>query len=69
MKINFISSDFCDEKRQMHFKRNKAGSIIGVDIDKVVAKVFCWLFHRYQVNLEKPMNGDNFVFNHVDKKF
>ena len=43
--------------------------MIGFDIDKVVAKVFCWLFHRYQVNLEKPMNGGNFVFNHVDKKF
>ena len=41
MKINFISSDFCDEKRQMYFKRNKAGSMIGFDIDKVVAKVFC----------------------------
>ena len=40
MKINFESSDVCDEKRQINFKSNKAGSMTGVDIDKVVVEVF-----------------------------
>ena len=66
MKINFISSKNFNETRDMHSKSDNVETIMGVDTNAIIKKLFNSLLQRYQKGLEESMRGSDFVFDYVE---
>ena len=66
-EINFISSKpGSDETRIMHTRSANMEIMIGSDTNEVIEELFKFLLQRYQENLEKKMNGSEFVFDGIN---
>ena len=66
MAINFISSKDSNETRTMHTKSDNIEIMIGNETDEIIKKPFESLLQRYQVELQKSMNGREFIFDSVN---
>ena len=67
--INFISSKDNDKEHVMHSKGNNIEIMIIDKTDEVIEKLFDSLIKKYQIGLEKPMRGSNFIFDCVHLLF
>ena len=66
-EINFISSKpGSDETRIMHTRSANIKIMIGSDTNEVIEELLKFLLQRYQENLEKKMNGSEFVFDGIN---
>ena len=63
--INFISSKDHDEEHVMHSKSNNIEFMIYDNADEVTRELFELLLNRYQIGLETPTRGNNFIFDYV----
>ena len=43
--------------------------MIGNEINETIGDIFNSLLHRYEINLEKSIQGSKFVFDYVDTSF
>lgn len=62
----------CNEERLDDSKSNDKETMIGVDIEEIIRKVFDSLSYKYQVALEQPMKSSDFfffMFYYVDRLF
>ena len=63
--INFISSKDHEEEHVMHSKSNNIEFMIYDNADEVTRELFELLLNRYQIGLETPTRGNNFIFDYV----
>ena len=64
--INFIpSKNDNDEEHVMHSKSDNIETMINDEVDEVIEELFKSLLNRYQNNLEKLMEGSEFIFDYV----
>ena len=63
--INFISSKNVDEGRVMHSKSDNIKFMPYHNANEVVNELFESLLSRYQIGLETPMRGSDFIFHSV----
>ena len=66
MKINFISSKNFNDTRDMHSKSDNVETMMGVDTNEIIKKVFNYLLQRYQKGPEQSMKRSDFVFDYVE---
>ena len=62
--INYISSEDNDEDCAMHSKRDNIEIKLNDKADEIT-ELFQLLLSRYQIGLEAPRKGSDFVFNYV----
>ena len=65
MTINFMSSKNNNEEHVMHSKSDHIEIMINEKVDEVIEKPFQSLPSRYQIGLETPMKGSDFIFDCV----
>ena len=59
---DFISSKYAnDEERAMHSKSDNIEIMINGEADEVIEELFKSFLNRYQNNLEKFINGINYI--------
>ena len=66
MKINFISSKFSNETRDMYSKSDNFEIMVGVDTNEIIKNLFNSILQRYQKGLQESMRGSDFVFDYVE---
>lgn len=69
MKINLTTSEDSNQKRLRYFKSDNRQIMIGNEINETIGDIFNSLLHRYEINLEKSIQGSKFVFDYVDTSF
>ena len=57
MKINFISSKFSNETRDMYSKSDNFEVMMGVDTNEIIKNLFNSILQRYQKVLQESMRG------------
>ena len=67
MSINFISLKDSNEVRTMYTKSDKVDILTGVDTNDVVEELFKSSLEKYQVGIQEPMRGSEFVFDCVNE--
>ena len=66
MKIKFISHKGSKETRTMYTKSSNIKIMKGDKIDEIVEQLFESLVQNYQINLEEPIWGSEFLPDSID---
>ena len=64
--VNFISSNYSDETRNLRTKSNNIEIMIGNETDEIIDELFESFSQNYQKDLEEPMRRSEFIFDSVD---
>ena len=64
--VNFISSNYSDEARNLRTKSNNIEIMIGNETDEIIDELFESFSQNYQKDLEEPMRRSEFIFDSVD---
>ena len=66
VSIKFVSSKDSNQTRIMHLWSDNIEIMMGIETDDTIDELFKSLLQEYQKDLEKSMNGSEFVRDSVD---